>query len=74
MHQNTQELANVALVRHGLLGCSSESPSVAISLETLELYYRLRCRHGQLSIQTMVLTLCDLHNVSTLSVAIIPTC
>lgn len=64
VQQNPNELANVALIRNGLLGCSPESPSAAISLNTLELYHRLRRQHGQLSVQAMAKTLCDLHNVS----------
>lgn len=62
--QKPNELANVALLRNGLLGCSPTDPAVAISLNTLELYHRLRRRCGQLSIQCMARTLCDLHNVS----------
>lgn len=62
--QEPNELANVSLIRHGLLGTAPETPSMAISLDTLELYHRLRRQQGQLSIQAMVKTLCDLHNVS----------
>lgn len=64
MQQKPDEEANVALIRVGMIGCSPSDPSVAISLDTLELYHRLRRRNGQLSIQAMVRTLCDLHNVS----------
>ncbi|KAF7976738.1 hypothetical protein HWV62_5710 [Athelia sp. TMB] len=62
VHQRPDELANVSLLRQGFLGCSPETPSVAFSLDTLELYHRLRRRHGQLSIQTMARVLCDLHD------------
>lgn len=62
--QGPVELANVALVKEGLLGCSPVSPEVAVSLDTLELYHRLRRRHPQLGIQAMARALCDLHNVS----------
>jgi hypothetical protein len=62
--QLPDEPANVALLRHGFLGCSPVEPSVAVDLTTLELYHRLRRRHPQLSIQTMTKTLCDLHHVS----------
>lgn len=65
--QKFEEPANVSLVRLGFLGCSPVDPESAISLDTLELYHRLRQRHGQLSIQTMARTLCDLHDVSILS-------
>ncbi|PSS29557.1 hypothetical protein PHLCEN_2v2956 [Hermanssonia centrifuga] len=58
------EPANVALVRCGLLGCSPIDPSVAFSLDTLELYHRLRRRHPRLGIQPMMRTLCDLHDIN----------
>ncbi|KAG1774963.1 hypothetical protein EV702DRAFT_1199802 [Suillus placidus] len=41
IHQRIEEPANVALLRHGLLGCSPVEPTVAIELCTLELYHRL---------------------------------
>lgn len=72
MHQNINELANVVLLRHRLLGSSPETPSVAISIDTLELYHRLRRQHGQLSVQAMSKTLCDLHNVSISKLCTIP--
>ncbi|KAG1870301.1 hypothetical protein F4604DRAFT_1881242 [Suillus subluteus] len=56
--------ANVALLRHGFLGCSPVEPSVAVDLATLELYHRLRRRYPQLSIQTITKMLCDLHHVT----------
>lgn len=62
--QKPGEEANVALIRAGMIGCSSDDPAVVISLDTLELYHRLRRRNGQLSVQAMERTLCDLHNVS----------
>ncbi|OCH88551.1 hypothetical protein OBBRIDRAFT_734191 [Obba rivulosa] len=62
--QRPGEFANISLLRLGLLGCTPVIPSVAISLETLELYHRLRRRHAQLGIQPMVRALCDVHNVN----------
>lgn len=62
--QKHEQLANAALLEIGLLGCSPVTPSTAIHLSTLELYYRLRRRHPRLSIQSMVKSLCDLHDVS----------
>lgn len=64
VYQRHNEPANASLIRVGMLGCSPVNPSVAISLETLELYHRLRRRHGQLSVQAMARVLCDLHDVS----------
>lgn len=64
VHQQHDELANVALLRQGLLGCTPVSPEYAIDLRTLELYHRLRRHHAQLGFQAMTRALCDLHDVS----------
>lgn len=68
--QHPNELANVALLHMGYIGCSPQRPSVAISLEVLDLYYRLRRRHPQLGLQAFTRVLCDLHNVRTPLIAI----
>ena len=54
-----------ALVRQGMVPCSPILPSVAVTIDALELYHtsHLRCPH--LSIQAFVKTLSDLHGVST---------
>ncbi len=65
VEQGDSESANVALIRRGLLGCAPIDPSVAFSLDTLELYHRLRRRHPRLGIQPMMRTLCDIHDVSS---------
>ncbi|KAG1877267.1 hypothetical protein F4604DRAFT_1880502 [Suillus subluteus] len=62
--QANNEYANVALLRHGLLGCSPVTPSIAIDIQTLELYHRLWHCHPQLGVQPFVKTLCDLHEVN----------
>ncbi|KAI0671594.1 hypothetical protein C8Q78DRAFT_1019556 [Trametes maxima] len=62
--QRPEERANVALIRCGLLGTSPIYPETAISLETLELYHRLRRHHPQLGIQPMVRALCDVYDVN----------
>lgn len=61
--QANNEYANVTLLRHRLLGCSPVAPSIAIDVQTLELYHHLRRRHPQLGVQPFVKTLCDLHEV-----------
>ena len=50
----------------GLLGCSPTDPSVAITLDCLELYHQLRRRQSSFSIQAMCKVLCALHNVCVL--------
>ncbi|KAI0323448.1 hypothetical protein GY45DRAFT_1349791 [Cubamyces sp. BRFM 1775] len=62
--QSNEELANVALLRHGLLGCSPLYPEVAFSLDVLEFYHRLRRRHPRLGIQPFVRALCDVQDVN----------
>jgi hypothetical protein len=57
------EKTNVALVRQGYLGCSPIDPSVAISLDCLELYHQIRRRQSSFSIQSMAKVFCAMHNV-----------
>ena len=64
IYQRKDEFPNVSLIRAGYLGCTPVDPPLAFSLDTLELYYRLKRRHPRLSIQAMVCALADLHNVS----------
>ena len=61
--QQEGEYANIALIRHGLLGTAPVHPAVAISLHMLELYHQLRRQQPCLSIQAMAQALCDLHKV-----------
>ena len=62
--QQDGEYANAALICHGFLGTALIHPTVAISLDTLELYHWLRRRQPRLSIQSMARALCDLQKVS----------
>ena len=57
------EEANIALVRHGLLGASPTQPTIAFTLESLEFYHQLRRYQGNLSIQAFLKVLCAIHNV-----------
>ena len=61
--QRKDEYANVSLIRDGYLGCTPTEPALAISLDTLELFHRLKRRHPRLSVQAMVRALSDIHNV-----------
>ncbi|KAI0083022.1 hypothetical protein BDY19DRAFT_901037, partial [Irpex rosettiformis] len=64
--QSSGEAANVSLIRQGLLGCAPIDPAFAFSIDTLELYHRLRRRHPRLGIQAMMRALCDVHEVNYL--------
>ncbi|KZV93713.1 hypothetical protein EXIGLDRAFT_673831 [Exidia glandulosa HHB12029] len=52
----------VALIRMGLLPCTPQVPSVAISLALLDWYYRLRRHAPRLGVQQFVKALCDMHD------------
>jgi hypothetical protein len=62
--QQENELANVSLISHGLLGCSPLEPTTAFTLEALELYHQIRRRQPSFSIQAITKVLCALNNVS----------
>jgi hypothetical protein len=62
--QAHEELANVALINAGLLGSAPVNPSVAITLDCLELYHQIRRRQATFSLQSMCKILCIIHNVS----------
>jgi hypothetical protein len=47
----------------GYLGATPHSPTIAISLSTLELYRRLRLRKPSLSVEAFTKVLCDLYHV-----------
>ncbi len=55
--------ANVTLVRHGLLGCSPENPSVAITFRTLRCFRQCHRVCPRLSRQAFIRALCHLHDV-----------
>ncbi|KAL1740423.1 hypothetical protein HDZ31DRAFT_47533, partial [Schizophyllum fasciatum] len=58
------ESANAALLRCGLLGASPVSPTIAFTVELLELYHQLRRHQPSLSVQAMVKTMCSVHNLT----------
>ena len=53
-----------AIVRQGYIPSSPLTPSVCITIQSLELYRVAHLRSPHLSIQAFVKTLCDLHSVS----------
>ncbi|KAJ3757668.1 hypothetical protein EV360DRAFT_45540 [Lentinula raphanica] len=55
--------AAVALVRAGYLGTAPEQPSLAISLQTLELFHTLRLFKPSLSIEAFAKTICHVYSV-----------
>ncbi|KAJ3019300.1 hypothetical protein NUW54_g13 [Trametes sanguinea] len=60
--QRDDELANVTLLRQGLLGSSPVYPEVAFSLDLLGFYHQLHCRHPRLGIQLFVRTFCNVQD------------
>ena len=61
--QQNGEYANESLLHVGFLGCTPSEPALAISLDTQELFHHLKRHHPRLSVQAMVHTLSDIHNV-----------
>jgi hypothetical protein len=53
-----------ALMHQGYLATSPVDPTLAISIKTLELFRRLRCRKASLSVEAYAKVLCDLYAVS----------
>jgi len=53
-----------ALMIQGYLVTSPVDPTLAISVKTLELFRRLRCRKASLSVEAYAKVLCDLYAVS----------
>lgn len=52
------------LMRYGYLAKSPSKPTVAVSITTLELLYRLRQRKASFSIEAFAKVVCDVYNVS----------
>ncbi|KAG6893368.1 hypothetical protein C0992_010286 [Termitomyces sp. T32_za158] len=52
-----------AMVHQGYLGTTPEQPSLALSIRTLELYYRIRRRKPSFSIEAFAKVLCDIYTV-----------
>jgi CxC1 like cysteine cluster associated with KDZ transposases len=63
VQQEPGEEPNIALIHEGLLGCSPTQPTVAFSLDTLEIHHQIRRRQASFSVQGMVKVLCAIHNV-----------
>ncbi|HEV7737663.1 MAG TPA: hypothetical protein VGO47_09880, partial [Chlamydiales bacterium] len=61
--QKKDEYPNVALLRHGLLGCTPTDPSITVTIECLELYHQIHQRQSSFSVQAICKVLCALHNV-----------
>ncbi|KAJ4501352.1 hypothetical protein C8R41DRAFT_749665 [Lentinula lateritia] len=63
IHRSENTKAAVALVSAGYLGTSPEFPSLAISLQTLELYYTLRLFKPSFSVEAFAKALCHLYSI-----------
>jgi len=60
---STDRFMASALIHYGIIPCSPISPSVAISIDALELYCVARLCNPHFSIQAYVKSICDLHGV-----------
>jgi hypothetical protein len=54
----------IDLVRHGYLPAVPNSPTLAVSLKTLELFRRIRLRKASFSVEAFAKVICDLYSVS----------
>jgi hypothetical protein len=66
IYRDSETKATSALVRAGYLPASPESPSIAVSLRTLELLYAIRLFKPNFSIEAFAKTVCHLHSVCNL--------
>ena len=57
-------LPNETLIYHGYLGCSPVSPTLAISIRTLDTFRQFHRVCPRFSIQAQCKSLCHLHHVS----------
>ena len=60
-----EELPIAALIKNGYLGNTPVTPSLAISLKTLELFRRIRLRKSSFSVEAFVKVVCDLYAIRT---------
>lgn len=63
IHRDQDTTAASALVRAGYLPASPVSPSLAVSLRTLELFYTLRLFKPNLSVEAFTKAVCHLYSV-----------
>ena len=66
IHRDSETKATSALVQAGYLPASPESPSVAVSLRTLELFYTIRLFKPNFSVEAFAKTVCHLRSVRIL--------
>ncbi|KAG1888306.1 hypothetical protein F4604DRAFT_1877422 [Suillus subluteus] len=60
-HQASVSAISEALVLNGYIGASPLSPTIAMSLSTLELYHRIRLRKPSFSVEAFAKVVCDLY-------------
>lgn len=57
----------IDLMRHGWIAKTPEKPSAAVSIKTLQLFYRLRQRKSSLGAEAFAKVICDYYRVSNIS-------
>ena len=55
-------------IRHGYITKTAAAPTIAVSVRTLELLYRIRQRKASFSIEAFAKVVCDYYGVSTLCI------
>lgn len=61
---SSEETPIQALVKCGYLGNTPITPTLAVSIQTLELFRRLRLRKSSFSVEAFAKVICDLYSVS----------
>jgi hypothetical protein len=65
-HSADAQYTNETLLRHGFLGATPEKPTLAFSLELLEIYRQLRRVCPRFSLDALAKALCHLNRVRSL--------
>jgi hypothetical protein len=60
---SSEDLPINALIKSGYLGNTPMRPTLAISLKTLELFWRIRSRKSSFSVEAFTKVVCDLYSV-----------
>jgi len=65
-HSTDAQYSKETLLRHGFLGATPEKPTLAFSLELLEIYWQLRRVCPRFSLDALAKALCHLNRVRSL--------
>lgn len=64
MREQTSTSPAIDMMRNGYVAKTPENPNAAITIKTLELFYRLRQRKPSFSAEALAKVICDYYSVS----------